>query len=129
MGTLRLKPRDRAKVHSQLYRLASRLLTRHKACATCKVGCPTRQYTMSWCCKGCPHLSPQGCTVEALACKLWLCYREEDRQREGRLEARLRRLQAIAVHYSVYVPRGSKEQALKYGHHSDVWDVYHGRVA
>ena len=27
----------------------------------------------TWCCVGCVHLGPRGCTVEALACKLWLC--------------------------------------------------------
>lgn len=26
------------------------------------------------CCSGCRHLGDQGCTVESLACKLWLCY-------------------------------------------------------
>jgi hypothetical protein len=25
------------------------------------------------CCEGCNHLGARGCTVQALACKLWLC--------------------------------------------------------
>jgi hypothetical protein len=25
------------------------------------------------CCSGCKHLSPDGCAVKSLACKLWLC--------------------------------------------------------
>lgn len=25
------------------------------------------------CCHGCMHLGPNGCTVEALSCKFWLC--------------------------------------------------------
>lgn len=27
----------------------------------------------SFCCNGCPHLGPEGCTVQALSCRLWLC--------------------------------------------------------
>lgn len=28
----------------------------------------------TWCCGGCKHLGPDGCTVESLSCKLAWCY-------------------------------------------------------
>jgi hypothetical protein len=27
------------------------------------------------CCHGCKHLGPEGCTVESLACRLWVCFK------------------------------------------------------
>lgn len=30
-------------------------------------------YRIDWCCEGCKHLTPTGCGVKALSCRLWLC--------------------------------------------------------
>lgn len=32
------------------------------------------------CCTACPHLGPNGCTVKALSCKLWLCSTLRDQE-------------------------------------------------
>ena len=34
--------------------------------------------TKSFCCEGCKHLGPNGCTTTALYCKLWLCNKRKE---------------------------------------------------
>ena len=38
------------------------------------------------CCEGCKHLSPKGCTVKSLGCKLWLCEGQRNTFRECEIE-------------------------------------------
>lgn len=119
-----LKPRSRPEVYDQLYRLASIILKRVNACAACPIGCATQRGTKSWCCSGCPHLGPQGCTVESLYCKLWVCqewaeeYPSSFKANHGVNQFyrnRLEKLFRIAAHYRILMMRGSKGQAILYG--------------
>lgn len=122
-----MKQRNRADVYDRLYVLADKLLKRTNACATCPVGCHGKDVMPSkiGCCFGCPHSGPQGCTVESLACKLWLCSRElgglRSLMRPGLLERKLDRLRRIAEHYNIYVARASKEESLANGYDPDPW--------
>lgn len=116
---MKLKERDRSEVYDQLYDLAARILVRMDACSTCPIGTSCKANTRSWCCGGCKHLGPQGCTVKSLSCKLWLCTKEHGRQdlelHHNYLRDRLYKLTTIARYYNLYVLRGSKEQALEFG--------------
>ena len=61
------------------------------------------------CCKGCEHLSFKGCTVQSLACKLWLC--ESQRSIFKECETELKVLRQVA--YDCGIPcemRKSKEE-------------------
>lgn len=70
-------PRDNlGKLYDELYAAGQRVLDRFNPCEltrgvdgvyTCVRGKPD-------CCTGCKHLGPDGCTVEALGCKLGACW-------------------------------------------------------
>lgn len=111
---MKLKERDRSEVYDRLVRLADRILAKHNVCGSCPVGCASQKNTRAWCCNGCPKLGPNGCTVQALACKLWLCT-SESFSLPYKVYGRLMRIRAIAVHYKLYVGRANKEESLHYG--------------
>lgn len=129
---MKLKKRSRTKVYDQLYRLASKILEKSSACATCPLGPYTgkaqpngpNKYTKNWCCGGCPHLGPNGCTVKALGCKLWLCGQGSGRV-APKWRRRLEKLQYIATHYDIHLARASKKQSLLYGGKIGFWDIYY----
>lgn len=50
------------------------------------------------CCGGCKHLTPTGCSVESLACKLWLCYTARQANPEAANELRAIKDKARYVH-------------------------------
>lgn len=116
---MRLKERERGEVYDRLVRLADKILAKYQPCGKCPVGCPTQRLSKAWCCGGCPKLGPQGCTVQALACKLWVCRNNmiliKPRGKDRECFARLDRLTRIARHYEIYVGRASKEESLHYG--------------
>jgi len=64
--------------YNELYAKAQEVLIRINPCeiaimdgkATC-VGAYKRDTGL--CCHGCQHLAATGCSIESLACKLWLC--------------------------------------------------------
>ena len=63
------------------------------------------------CCEGCEHLSQDGCTVESLACKLWLCESQRSRFRECEIELKV--LRQVADSCGIpYEMRKSKEENL-----------------
>lgn len=43
------------------------------------------------CCEGCEHLSPKGCIVQPLACKLWLCESQRNIFKECEIELKILR--------------------------------------
>ncbi len=131
---MKLKDRDRSIVYDRLYVLARKVLAQGKCCVTCpikrrKMGWRSEERSKSWCCSGCPHLGPQGCTVQALACSLWLCGSKDSRRYSrghvSRAQQRLDKIVLIAQHYQIHVARASKEQSLEYGPSGDFWVVYH----
>jgi hypothetical protein len=61
------------------------------------------------CCEGCKHLGLKGCTVESLACRLWLCESQRDMFRECEIELKV--LRQLADYCGVpYEIRKSKEE-------------------
>ncbi len=61
------------------------------------------------CCEGCEHLSPNGCTVQPLACKLWLCESQRNIFRECEIELKV--LRQVADYCGIpYEMRRSKEE-------------------
>lgn len=122
--------RTRDEAYDKLYSLAVRILARMNACSTCPIskGCvggKERHYTKLWCCEGCPHAGPTGCTVEALACRLWLCDSEVHKQltTHAVLHSRMARLVEIAKSYNLYIARADKQETLEHGLR-DFWWLY-----
>ena len=61
------------------------------------------------CCVGCQHLGAEGCTVESLGCKLWLCEGQRDLFRE--CEIKLKVLRQVADSCGIpYVIRRSRQE-------------------
>lgn len=115
------KNRTREYVHDRLYLLADKMLKRHNPCHKCIVHNCFNE-TPQRCCEGCPHFN-NGCTVQALYCKLWLC----DRIRNRKLRARLQSLYRIAKKYDLLVVRASREETLEFGEQlaDDEWWIYY----
>ena len=113
----------------RLYAQASQLLGKHKPCAIEGGSCYSmrtdparhRRMRMDFCCGGCTHLGPQGCTVESLHCKLFICEPLEKlhiKRKDGRrvfspLVQALRRLTAEADKYALRVFRGTREESIQ----------------
>ena len=95
MGLLRTKPLSKeAKsiVYDVLFYRGERVLTVHDPCnIRFEKGKWRCNYDLKLCCAGCKHLTPTGCGVQALTCKLYLC----DTAREKSPEA-ANQLYAIA---------------------------------
>lgn len=70
----------KSKLHDALYDTANRVLAAANPC-NIKIGedgkasCNNPYYSKDGflCCGGCPNLTPTGCSVRSLGCKLWLC--------------------------------------------------------
>jgi hypothetical protein len=63
----------------------------------------------NFCCNGCEHLGPNGCTVKALACKLSFCwYSEKNKEFNKKLEALKIRAGALPMYQMTF--RKSKKQ-------------------
>lgn len=73
----------RSEHYDDLYERGSNLLKMHNPCNIRQEGekwvCNNTRGGLEWCCGGCKHLGPNGCTVKALSCKLWLCNQVADR--------------------------------------------------
>lgn len=65
---------NKSDLYDVLYEQAGRLL---KAGNPCNIRIENNKKVcnghLASCCAGCKHLGAEGCTVEALSCKLWLC--------------------------------------------------------
>lgn len=125
------KKYTREEAHDKLYRIADKLLARMNACSKCPIFVKdsTAQscgFSKAWCCEGCPHLGAQGCTVEALLCRLHLCAPESNRQwkENSILRKRQKRVYAIARSYNILLARASKEQAIELAPTKDIWWLY-----
>ena len=61
------------------------------------------------CCEGCNYLNEKGCTVQSLACKLWLCDSQINKFKE--CEAELKILRQVADYCGIpYEIRRSREE-------------------
>jgi hypothetical protein len=109
-----------------LYAAACAALERHDPCAVRGGAChsmrvaPERHKKYPFCCPGCEHLGAEGCTVESLYCRLWLCEPLErlhlKRTPQGRVPSpllkELRRLRREAERWGFQVFRGTKQESL-----------------
>lgn len=116
-------PRRRA--YDRLYAMADAVLKRANPCAKCGV-CKYFGGEEEGCCKGCPFLSPTGCTVQSLGCKLWLCHKTQN-YLSDRHHHQLCRLRRLADVYGFRFARATKEEALSAPLHArgDVWYFYY----
>jgi hypothetical protein len=100
-------------IYDDLYQRASAVIARINPCeivivngkATC-VDSRTTGYRNNGelCCGGCRHLSKQGCTVKALACKLWLCITVKRTEKGKQAMQELRKLELEAYRSNVPMP-------------------------
>jgi len=97
-----------SELYDRLYRMAGKVLAKRRPCQKC-AACVYHGGIKSGCCKGCPLLGPDGCTVQSLACKLWLCY---ESARDRLAVHQLDRIQRIAYRHGIYFARATKEEAL-----------------
>ncbi len=122
-------PQSRAQleaVFDRLYAAADQAMRDHDPCAVRGGQCysmrefPELHKSMPFCCGGCKHLGPEGCTVQSLHCRLWVCgpidwaniHRVGGRTHVSPLVAKLRRLTKIADRYGFRIWRGTKEESI-----------------
>jgi hypothetical protein len=122
----------REQAYDKLYVIACKLLERMSACSKCPIFAKDTVagvscgFSKAWCCEGCAHLGPTGCTVEPLLCRLHLCADESARQwRTNRtLRKRLNRVREIARSYNLLLARATKKEVLEFGEKVDMWYFY-----
>lgn len=121
-----MKQRERRDVYRRLLRVADHTLKLSSACSTCPITAGFCQNSKTWCCGQCPFLGPNGCTTQALGCKLHLCHDEKRRQYHmgQKFARRMSLLQHIAYKYRIWVARANEELSLEHGD-KDFWYVYH----
>lgn len=124
---MRLSRASLEKRFDRLWTRASQVLDRHQPCRIEGGSCysmrafPQRHKKMPFCCGGCAHLGPQGCTVQSLHCKLFICEPLEKlhiKRKDGRrvyspLAKALRGLIAEADRYAFRVFRGTREESIE----------------
>jgi hypothetical protein len=96
-------------LYSELYKLGEEVLKNNNPCKISNGKCMAGDF----CCQGCEHLGPQGCTVEALSCKLWLCSSAACTPDGARTMGQFRIIKGIAAEHGVplYL-RQSKEETF-----------------
>ena len=114
---------ERSQIYDSLYDEASEILARDNPCQIGCDGCNNRHTpgygpgniysdpSKGLCCTGCKHLGPEGCTVKALSCRVWLCYRTQGTHPSTyiALNAVRRRAQNAGIPMTF---RGSKQECL-----------------
>ena len=82
---------------------------------------PERHTKMPFCCGGCQYLKEDGCSVESLYCRLWICeplekanqHREAGQRVHTPLQRKLIKLRAEGRKHSLMVFRGDKEASIQ----------------
>jgi len=77
-----------------------------------------------FCCDGCRHLGQAGCTVKALACRVWLCIEAENDPRNAQCKRILREIAAVADQLKINGYRCSKEENLLRKAQEPIPDVF-----
>lgn len=105
---------DRRALYSQLYREGQAVLDKYNPCQIDPVAKTCRRGPLAThgCCMDCDHLGPNGCTVHALGCKLWLCGEAADAKPDASKELYQLRRRAFdqGIPYGV---RASKDQNFR----------------
>ena len=122
---LKARIRDSAsELYDYLYDAGQRVLDRTNPCqiradGTCyALRLPRTGTSLIWqqpgvmCCANCEHHTPTGCSVKALACKLWICH--ELREAYPELDWDLRQLLRTAAIANIpTLIRCSKEESFR----------------
>ncbi len=109
--------------YEELYNKASEILKKYNPCQIENDNCISGRKSIErkdiygsfkFCCQGCKHLSPNGCTVKALYCKTWICnYLQQNGFGWGSEFAKeMREVIAEADRYDLLKFRSSKEESL-----------------
>lgn len=120
--------KDLERLYDGLYVAGQRLLDRHKPCNIQPSGtsdgeghplmtCLHYKKPNYCCCGGCKYLGKDGCTVEALECKLWVC--SEVARQHPELKKRMYVLNRIAYKHDLLSFRASKEESIRFA--MDLW--------
>lgn len=101
-------PLERLLIYNRLCKLADAILINsgvRKACIKCSTVAPIDKHkTELGCCGGCRYLGKSGCTIDSLACRLWLCHTVGEKL-GIRESGALRRMLRLAHKYDLYVVR------------------------
>jgi len=115
---------DRSLMFDYLYSEASKLMEEYDPCkikdGECERGRRIKKGTWrgwaaheNFCCYDCKYLTDNGCSVQALWCKLWVC--SPDLEEELPLDFKIKQRDLLEKAKGLLVGRGSKEDSLKYG--------------
>lgn len=100
--------KQKMQVYDRLYKHADKLIRKHNPCETkdgkCLRGKP--------CCDNCPHLTKNGCSIDCLMCKLFLCWRVN--QHNPVLVRTFRRMQIKANRYNLLHIRLSRKKLINF---------------
>ncbi len=100
------------RIYDSLCRQADEVLEKINPCRRTGVDCTFGKEGVIFCCQGCKHLGPSGCTEKSLTCKLWLCgkSREKFPLAQLALEAIAKKAARIGFYQ---VLRGSRDDHIK----------------
>lgn len=60
-------------IYMALYESGQQVINKYNPCQIKDGECAAGKGRLATCCGGCEHLTPTGCGVQALTCKLYLC--------------------------------------------------------
>ena len=115
------------KKFDQLYAEADKAMLHANPCKVIAGQClsmreyPENHINEPFCCTGCKHLGPTGCTVQSIHCRLWVCApidNENISRKYGKrvlspLFTELRRIKKEAQKYHFMIWRGTKEESIE----------------
>lgn len=102
-------------VYHSLYTRAEALMKRFNPCNVCDGVCERhrRDEGKNFCCEGCIYLGPEGCSVKALQCSLWICrYDLIAPVNKRAFDSIMWGLMIEASGFHLLYPRGSMEDAI-----------------
>lgn len=97
----------------EVYAEAMAFRAKHQPCGITSKGCKGNLKT---CCGGCKHLGQDGCTAEAIACRLWYCSAAELSKEQA---TELYKISKRAAKF--YVFRGDKTESLRAAKEREGW--------
>lgn len=109
-------------LYDELYRRADAVLKRINPCqienadgyVSCVASRAGRECQGELCCSRCNHLGVDGCRVQALACKLWLCWYVQGTARGRQAAQELAVLQKVSQKAGLWPKyRASKESHFR----------------
>jgi hypothetical protein len=114
--------KQKMELYDYLYKRADKLIRKHNPCemkdGKCLRGSP--------CCDGCNHLTADGCVIDCLMCKLFLCWRVS--QRKPVLVRTFRRMQTKAYRHGLLHIRYSKKEMITFLQKNQQEVSYAGKV-